>query len=74
MAKAIKTAKQNATGLTKKPNVIEITVESSITRRKNPHRNGNVIFVAPVGYLGFRSFAAVPTKGMLRAVHEKCQR
>ncbi len=41
---------------------------------KNSHRDGDVVFIAPVGHLRLGSFAAVPTQGMLRAVHEKRQR
>jgi len=39
-AKPMNTAKQNATGLTKKPSAIETTVESSITKAKMPMGNG----------------------------------
>ena len=39
-AKPMNTAKQKATGLTSKPSVIEMTVESSITNAKMPLGSG----------------------------------
>ena len=39
-ANAMNTAKQNATGLTKKPSAIDTTVDSSITKAKMPMGNG----------------------------------
>ncbi len=39
-AQAMKTARQNATGLTKKPRVIDTTVESSITNANTPIGTG----------------------------------